>query len=147
MQIALSEVENLPWSGRTYAMLREMNMWMRSWIWYCWTLFCWHLGGYGELVAKTRKVFTLMRGESLRELEQILFDNDGPKIIGNCRKPLMSSIVTSQPPAMNISLMWGYISKTVVGFPITLILLSFCKKKTKCWSWIKKQLSLYLYSF
>ena len=46
-----------------------------------------------------------MRGESLRELEQILFDSDGPKIVGNCRKPLMSSIVTSQPPAMNISLM------------------------------------------
>ena len=45
-----------------------------------------------------------MRGESLRELEKILFDNDGPKIVGNCRKPLVT-IVTSQPPAMNISLM------------------------------------------
>ena len=56
-------------------------------------------------MVKTRKDFTLMRGESLRELEQILFDNDGPKIVGNCRIPLMSSIVTSQPPAMNISLM------------------------------------------
>ena len=39
-----------------------------------------------------------MRGDSLRELEKILFDNDGPKIVGNCRKPLMSSIVTSQSP-------------------------------------------------